>query len=364
MGSITFVAMTLFVITFLSLSDAEEQPGESVSVVVPADKNASSSVRTILHYMTELSKRKEKKLMTGQFLGWHPDLTMEAAEAIQEQSGEWVAIIGVDYYETKLTDAKRTEPEFWKPPRWKEINPLLKAYWSEGGLTTISVHMTNPYTGEKAWDTSKRGSDELFDSETQAGKAYLNQINGIADGIEDLQQAGVVVLYRPFHEWDGGWFWWGGLEAELAQKLWQHMFHHFTETRGLHNIIWVYNGGMQRYPGDAYVDINSCDYYDDYEKRLPRDYEEMRSTGKLFAVAEFGPSGDAFDPDTPRNYDYSPFAKKTINAGPGIVYFLAWRDAWGLHRNPGTTALMNDPLVINRDDLAQELFPKLRETGM
>ena len=88
--------------------------------------------------------------MTGQFLGWYPHLTMEAANSIHEQSGEWVAIIGVDYYETKLTDANLTEPKRWKPPRWKEVNPIIKSYWAKRGLTTLSVHMTNPYTGDKA----------------------------------------------------------------------------------------------------------------------------------------------------------------------------------------------------------------------
>jgi len=67
--------------------------------------------------------------------------------------------------------------------------------------------------------------------------------------------------------------------------------------------------------------------------------------------------------ETPRNYDYAPFAKMTIDAAPRTVFFLAWRDAWGLHRNHGTKELMNHPLVVNRDDLAAELFLKLRKTS-
>lgn len=361
MGASYSAILAFFGMTALSVClGAAGQDGASGCIVSPADRRASASVRTTLQYLSELAGRKERKLLTGQFLGWYPHLSMHAAEAIHEQSGEWVAIIGVDYYETKLTDAKLTEPEFGKPPRWKETNPFIKEYWSKGGLATISVHMTNPYTGGKAWDTSGRASTDLFDPNAPAGRAYLHQIDGIADGIDDLQQAGVVVLFRPFHEWDGDWFWWGGLEADLARKLWEHLFHHFTETRGLHNIIWVYNGGMSRYPGNAWVDLNSRDYYNNYTTGLQRDYQAMSPTGKLFAVGEFGPPGGSLDPDSPRNYDYSTFARETIQAGPGIVYFLAWRDAWGLHRNPGTRELMKDPLVVNRDDLARELFPRLR----
>jgi len=355
---LSLLSITIITQVSLLFARAEEPHGESGSSVIPADKKASASVRAILQYINDLTKRDEKKLMTGQFLGWHPHVTMKAAEAIHEQSGEWVAIIGVDYYETKLTDAKLTEPEFFKPPRWKQINPLIKEYWSKGGLATLSVTMTNPYTGGKAWDQRKRASSDLLDSKTEAGKAYSDQLRQIADGIEDLQKDNVAILYRPFHEWDWA-FWWGRLEPELARDLWKQMFDYFTKERGLHNIIWIYNGSMNRYPGNDYADINSYDYYTDSPIKAATKYKEMQGTGRPFAIGEFGPPGNAFDPDSPRNYDYAPFAKNTIKAGSGIVYFLAWRDAWGLHRNPGTKELLKDPLVLNRDDLARELFNKL-----
>jgi Glycosyl hydrolase family 26 len=180
------------------------------------------------------------KLLSGQFLGWHPHVTMGAAEDIFAQAGKWVAIIGLDYYETMLDDDALTEPQTHKPARWREVNPLAKEYWSKGGLTTISLD-----------------------------------------------------LYGP-------------------------------------------------------TPLDAADRYN-----------EMSSTGKPFALAEFGPPGGSLDSETLRNYDYAPFAEDLIDAGSGIVYFLAWRDSWGLHRNPGTRELLSDPLVLNRDDLARELFPKL-----
>jgi hypothetical protein len=108
------------------------------------------------------------------------------------------------------------------------------------------------------------------------------------------------------------------------------------------------------------VDLNSYDYYTKDPAVAAAKYKEMRGTGKPFALGEFGPPGAYDDSITPRNYDYAPFAKKVLNVAPDTVYFLAWRDAWGLHRNPGTRELMNDPLVLNRDDLASELFSKLQ----
>lgn len=302
---------------------ANEEGSESRSAVLPADKKASASVRTILQYVNDLTKREDKKLMSGQFLGWYPDAIMKAAEVIHEQSGEWIAIVGVDYYETKQAEAKLTELELGKPPRWMQINPLIKEYWSKDGLATLSVHVTNPYTGGKAWDERKRASSDLLDPKTEAGQAYADQLRQIADGIEDLQKDDVVILYRPFHEWDGNWFWWGNMDLELARNLWKQMFNYFTQERGLHNIIWVYNGSIDRYPGNDYVDINSYDFYTDSPGIAAAKYKEMQGTGKPFAIGEFGPPGNSFDPDSPRNYDYAPFAKTIIDAGSGIVYSLA-----------------------------------------
>lgn len=325
----------------------------------PADKNAHASTRIVYEYITQLMERPAGKLMSGQFLGWYPHLTQEAAETIHQNSGKWVAIIGLDYYETKLDDDRLTQPELHKPARWREVNPLAHGYWSKGGLTTLSLHMTNPQTGGKAWDISQMANASLLATDGVAGRTYREQLAQVADGIDDLQKKGIVVLFRPFHEWDGGWFWWGKLEPELARSLWRQLFHYFTNERHLHNIIWVYNGSMDRYPGDEFVDINSIDIYAPSPLAVSGKYHEMKITGKPFAIAEFGPPGGSGDPNTPRNYDYAPFAKTVDEIGPGIVYFLAWRDAWGLHRNPGTRELLNDPRVLNRNDLERELFPKL-----
>ncbi|MDO4584147.1 MAG: glycosyl hydrolase [Planctomycetia bacterium] len=321
-----------------------------------ADPNASEMTRKIVSYFHELTQRSEKKLLSGQFLGWYPNVTMQPVEEIFQTSGKHVAIIGIDYYETILDAATLTEPVKEKPPRWRELNPLIKEYWKAGGLTTLSIHMTNPWTGGKAWDEPGRWED-LDDPQTPAGKAYRQQWKMIADGLEDLQKEGVVILFRPFHELDYA-FWWRGLPPERIQKLWREMFHYLTQERQLHNLVWVYNGGRLRYPGNAYVDLNSSDYYAKTPTVAKAQYEALLSTGKPFAIGEFGPPGAWNDNTSPRNYDYSKFAEETLRAGSGIVYFLAWRDSWGMHRNPGVKELLNDPRVVNREDLQKELFSK------
>ncbi len=100
--------------------------------------------------------------------------------------------------------------------------------------------------------------------------AYLDII---ADYALELQKDDIPVLFRPFHENSGGWFWWGSsVSVESYQAMWRYMVN-YLEDKGVHNFLYVYspNGPisneteyLERYPGDAYVDVLGFDYYDDY----------------------------------------------------------------------------------------------------
>ena len=97
---------------------------------------------------------------------------------------------------------------------------------------------------------------------------YLDIIADYAKGLGDIP-----VLFRPFHENDGGWFWWGS--ATTSQETYKAMYRYtqdYLKAAGVHNFIYVYspNGPVQseekyneRYPGDAYIDVLAFDYYDD-----------------------------------------------------------------------------------------------------
>ena len=85
--------------------------------------------------------------------------------------------------------------------------------------------------------------------------------------LKRLQFMGVPVLWRPFHEMDGKWFWWGRGGAEGFVKLWRLMYDRYTHVHGLNNLIWVLGfsdapGDLRPwYPGDDCVDILGGDSY-------------------------------------------------------------------------------------------------------
>ena len=94
----------------------------------------------------------------------------------------------------------------------------------------------------------------LADPNSADYKLLLRDMDAIAVQLQKFSDAGVPVLWRPLHEAEGGWFWWGAKGPEPFKKLWRLMYDRFTNVHHLHNLIWVDCSGTNPdwYPGDAY----------------------------------------------------------------------------------------------------------------
>jgi mannan endo-1,4-beta-mannosidase len=315
------------------------------------DAQALPAARALYAELSALPQRADQRVLSGQFMGWFPVCSLATANEIYQQTSNWVAVAGFDYYET-FVNTPKTKPDRFKPPRWRYINELIKTHVALGGVATLSLHMTNPWTGGLAWDKTGNLADVL-DPASAAYPAYRQQLDEVARGLADLQEAQVVVLFRPFHEMTGA-FWWGGKEGETFKKVWIELFRYYTQEKKLHNLVWVWSplvstNAMCYYPGNDYVDMTGLDIYASSLERAKNCYAEIMKTGKPFAITEFGPPGNSLDNSSPRNYDYGTFAQQIRDYMPETVYFLAWRDAWGLHRNLNAKQLLSDPWIRNRD---------------
>jgi len=93
----------------------------------------------------------------------------------------------------------------------------------------------------------------------------LDRLEWMADRLEPLADEGVPVLWRPYHEMDGGWFWWSNAGPEGLVGLWEQMYDYFVDERELNNLIWVWSRSHEPksgwYPGDEYVDVTGTDTY-------------------------------------------------------------------------------------------------------
>lgn len=199
----------------------------------------------------------------------------------------------------------------------------------------------------------------------QAGsvrETWLKQLDYVATGLADLQNSGVVVLFRPLHEYTRTGMWWSTTSATATpdyhavyRQVWIDLFNYFTKTKQLHNLLWVWDpkeNQMDSYPGAAYVDIVGPDNYDgawtdSYETNFAGDFRGMIETGKVFGIQETGPA----DAST---YDARKLIRVIKEKGPRTSYFLVWHDPiYRLANMQRLKELVNDDWIVTRDELPE-----------
>jgi mannan endo-1,4-beta-mannosidase len=314
------------------------------AVVHTANPYATARTQAVLEYLTGLEGRADKRLLSGQFTDFGPGANLRLLEKTHELTGQWPAIVGVDY-----ADFGRGDLTFAGP------NKAVIEYWKQGGLPMISAHLYNPANPLRGGLRDKGVDlDALLAEGTPTHAAWLQELDQLAVGLQQLKDAGVVVLWRPFHEMNGGWFWWGAKEPEKFIRVWRHMFDYFTRTKGLDNLLWVYgpNHGDRTaayYAGDDYVDLVGLDAYTDFiDREHIRGYEEIARLPKPFGFAEFGPHG-AKNP--PADFDYRRLLEGIRKNFPRTVFFQSWNGGWSLASNYHAKELLNDPWCVNLADL-------------
>ncbi|MDR1670086.1 MAG: glycoside hydrolase family 26 protein, partial [Oscillospiraceae bacterium] len=209
--------------------------------------NATEEAQAVYNYLNSVYKL---KTLTGQqestWMGT-PDYEMNY---LKELTGELPAIRGLDYISSDYAG----------------VNERSIEWWNKGGLVSICWHWGRPPDGS-GYDSSKVKIDvtEALTEGTELNIGMMEYMDKTAAALKELQDAGVPVLWRPFHEFDGGWFWWGADGADNFIKLWQLMYDRYTNHHGLNNLIWVlgYADNVKNgwYPGDEYVDIAGADTY-------------------------------------------------------------------------------------------------------
>lgn len=235
----------------------------------------------------------------------------------------------------------------------------IKAAYRRGGVSTISWHMDNIVTGGDSWDTTAIVKDLL-----PGGKAHALYIEHLAKAADFLKQCRsglftrIPIIFRPFHEHNGDWFWWGKgfcTEEEFVQ-LFQFTVDYLRKQQKLHNLLIAFSPDRSRmsldnaeeeylygYPGDAYVDIIGLDNYKDVGRSKDQSIAVQKNNflasltlitniaekkNKIAALTETG---------LERIVEKDWFSSRifgSINAHPEpiqIAYFMVWRNANKTH---------------------------------
>lgn len=167
----------------------------------------------------------------------------------------------------------------------------IKATYQRGGINTISWHQDNPLTGESTWSKGDAVMESL-----PGGKAhtqYKKDLDNLAAFIAKCKvgNAPVPIIFRPLHEHNGDWFWWGkGIASEEDYiKLWRYTVDYLRNEKKLHNLIYSFspdrsridmkdfrNSYLYAYPGDDYVDIIGYDNYWDVGSKYNRQNADVK----------------------------------------------------------------------------------------
>lgn len=227
----------------------------------PVNKNATAEARALLNYLQEL---RGKGILTGQHT-----LTMDQKELwyIEQMTGKLPAVCGFEL----LSCSPNIREENCDAEALAEIREnrgtLQRAYeWAQrGGIITFTWHWYSPIGG---WNKSFFSQNTDFDASnilkegTPEREAFYSDLDAMAALLQGFYDQKIPILWRPFHEAHGDWFWWGKQGQQVARELWRMMFRYYTEVKHLDNLIWVWNNPEKEgYVGDEYCDIISGDWY-------------------------------------------------------------------------------------------------------
>lgn len=308
----------------------------------PIDKKATAETRALYKNLKKLS---EKHIIFGHQHateyghGWSGD---ENRSDVKSVTGSHPGVIGVD-----LSGFSEVSPEAIETNKNKLRKNVADTY-NRGGITTVAWHFSNPISkGGFYWkDSVSLPAVRYLIPGGEAHEKYKEILKGIGEWAKSVKGADgrlVPMIFRPYHEFDGDWFWWGKSHCTKEEfvALWRFTVAYLRDDLGVHNFIYAFSPDnrfkteeqfLDRYPGDEWVDMVGMDNYGDFGRdnrynleagllklRIVSDY--ARKAGKLAAFTETGLES------IPNNTWWTEILLKTLkNNGLQLSYVLVWRN--------------------------------------
>lgn len=265
----------------------------------PANPNITPKAFALLAYLHENAGR---RIITGQHT---QTVAMEEYAHIHKITGRYPKLLGFELlsYSPNINYEDATEDcltEIYE--NRNTVDTAIRWYQETGGIVALSFHWFSPIGGrDKSFFSRNTDFDasRIFVQDTPERWAFYHDMSVIADVLRRFQERNIPVLWRPFHEAEGDWFWWSAKGHEVSRNLYRLMFDYYVHAKHLDHLLWVWNSpAKDGYPGDEYVDIvsrdlyavprSSTDYRDEYEELVAN-----TSPNKVAAIAETGVIPDA-----------------------------------------------------------------------
>ena len=315
----------------------------------PVTPDATPEARELLAFLQSISG---KYTLTGQHN--FPNVHGRNSEFAAKYIGKTPVIFGIDMGFAKAGD---TDSYLARPDIVKEA---IEQY-HKGAIVAICWHAVPPTADEPVTFRPLPGADpkklesvqgrlldeqfrEVLTPGTPLYRKWCAQVDVIAGYLKQLQDAHVPVLWRPYHEMNGGWFWWGGRTGRYSTvALYRQIFDRFVNVDHLRNLIWVWS--MDRihkpaqeyasyFPGIHHVDVLALDVYDNDFAQTYYDKLVALSQGKPLALAEVG----------------NPPSPEVLKRQPLWTYYMTWAGMAHYTTHRQYAKIMADPHILNLDD--------------
>ncbi len=215
-----------------------------------------------------------------------------------------VSVVGFDVGELALGETY----QFDTPP----LQTLL-GLARDGAVLTASWHTPNPHTASSARDNRWHRLAALLNDSSPEAQVFWPEYDAMLALFLRLQTGDdgafppAAVVFRPFHEANGSWFWWGQPKPQVYRQVWAKLQAR-AASAGVHNILWAYSFSAQAGswigPPEklvpAKVDLAGLDSYDPETGRgQAKDRFDLSGYLKVarlvprMAITEAGPQGSA-----------------------------------------------------------------------
>lgn len=310
---IAFLSLSILAISSCS-SNNESDPEIIVEppVIVPtdplttqnvtsymADANATKETAALFYNLKKLAKTKVAIGQQDAFNSFYQDNGGDSD--IKKNTGYDPAILGSDFM--FITDKNNNnQADNWFYQEEEKIINAAKAAYAKGIINTFCWHLREPNKEDSFYATDMTAEQRAtaFKSILPGGtyhEWYKKKLDKIASVVLNLKGANgelIPIIFRPFHEFDGSWFWWGAnfCTPDDYKTAYQFTVDYLKNTKGVHNILYAFSPDntyttetnyLSRYPGDQYVDILGMDNYGDFDNQGQTGAAKANSKLKIIA---------------------------------------------------------------------------------
>lgn len=275
---------------------------------------------------------------TAYGMGWKNEADAYRSD-VNDVVGDYPGVYGFDIGHLELGHTQNLDTV-----NFGQMKHLIQRAHKAGGIVTLSWHADNPISGGNSWDTTAVVKHIIKGGSLHTPyRAWLLNVADFMNDLKDNNGNVIPVVFRPYHEMNGSWFWWGqgNCTPEEYKTLWRETVDILSNEFGVHNLIYAYSPNglndpedyLRYYPGDDYVDMLGLDIYqhgttEEFVAQLQRDIPLLKKIAvekdMPYALTEVGlntiPVADWWT---------NVFDKEMANTG--IAWALFWRNAWPDH---------------------------------